>query len=164
MRPRRKVPAVNTTARAPMLRPSAVRTPDARAPSNNSPLTIPWTSSSVGKPSSNTRTARRYSVRSHCARGPHGRSLGAIEHPELNGRAIGGPPHDAAERVDLPRHGTLRDSADGGIAGHLADGVEVGGEQERLGAEAGGHDGSLAAGVAGAHHDHVVVKRHASII
>src|SRR5437868_11800587 len=29
----------------------------------------------------------------------------------------------------------------------------VGGEEERLGAEAGGQDGSLAAGVAGAHHD-----------
>src|SRR5205823_2121877 len=29
------------------------------------------------------------------AGGPHSRSLGAIEHPELDGRAIGGPPHDA---------------------------------------------------------------------
>ena len=98
------------------------------------------------------------------ARGPYGGSLGAIEHPELDGRAIGGPAHDAAERIDLAHDGALRDAADGGIARHLADRVEVGREEQRRGAESGGHDGGLAAGVAGADDDHIVVKGHASII
>ena len=95
------------------------------------------------------------------ARGPHGRALGAIEHPELNGGSIGGPPHDAAERIDLPCHGALRDAADGRIARHLADGIEVGREEQGRGAEAGGHDGGFAAGVAGADDDHVVIEHHA---
>src|SRR6185437_7446333 len=69
MRPRRNVPAVSTTARARKLRPSAVTTPDTRAPSVSRRVTIPWVSSMSGNPSSSDRTARRYSVRSHWARG-----------------------------------------------------------------------------------------------
>src|SRR5256886_12567581 len=38
-----------------------------------------------------------------CARRPHRWSLGAVEHAELNRRAIGSAAHDAAERVDLDR-------------------------------------------------------------
>ncbi len=57
---------------------------------------------------------------------PDGGALRTIEHAELDRRAIGGPPHDTAEGVDLAYHGALRDPADGGIAGHLTDGVEVG--------------------------------------
>src|SRR5438046_6618087 len=57
---------------------------------------------------------------------PDGGALGAIEHAELDRRAIGRPPHDTAEGVDLADHSALRDPADGGIAGHLTDGVEIG--------------------------------------
>src|ERR1041385_5902526 len=59
------------------------------------------------------------------ARRPDGRSLRAIEHAELDRGVSGDAPHDAAERVDLANDSPLRDSADGGIAGQLADGVEV---------------------------------------
>src|SRR5437870_2460017 len=74
------------------------------------------------------------------SRRPHGGTLGAIEHPELDRRAIGRSPHDAAEGIDLAHHGTLRDPADGGIAGHLTDGVEVGRQEEDLRTQASGHD------------------------
>src|SRR2546430_2994594 len=37
------------------------------------------------------------------SRRPHGGTLGAIEHPELDRRAIGRSPHDAAEGIDLAR-------------------------------------------------------------
>src|SRR5213596_2515637 len=92
---------------------------------------------------------------------PDGGALGAIEHAELDRRAIGRPPHDTAEGVDLADHRALRDPADGGIAGHLTDGVEVGGKQENLRTQASRHDGGFGAGVAGADDDDVVVERHA---
>src|SRR2546425_12075538 len=70
-------------------------------------------------------------------------------HAELDRRAIGRPPHDTAEGVDLADHGALRDPADGGIAGHLTDGVEVGSQEEDLGAETGGHHRGLRSCMAG---------------
>src|SRR5438552_15424149 len=96
--------------------------------------------------------------------GPDSRPLGAVEHPELDRRAIGGPPHDPAEGIDLAHHGALRDPADGGIAGHVADGVEVGGEQESVGAQAGGHDGGFRAGMTGAYNDYIIHDAHEAII
>ena len=58
------------------------------------------------------------------ARGPDGGTLRAIQHPELDCRAIGGATHDTAEGVDLADDGTLCDAADRGIAAHLADCVQ----------------------------------------
>ncbi len=94
------------------------------------------------------------------ARRPHGRALGAVEHPELDRRAVGGASHDAAQRVDLAHHRALRDPADRGIAAHLPDRVEVRSEEHRLRAEPGGHDGGLAPGMARADDDHVNQIRH----
>src|SRR5439155_10758834 len=96
------------------------------------------------------------------SRRPHGGTLGAIEHPELDRRAIGRSPHDAAEGIDLAHHGTLRDPADGGIAGHLTDGVEVGRQEEDLRTQASGHDGRFGSGVAGTYNNHVIVVGHAN--
>ena len=90
-------------------------------------------------------------------RRPHRRSLGAVQHPELNRGAIGGAAHDPAERVDLTDDGALRDPADSGIAAHLPDCVEGGGQQKGVRAEAGGHGGCFGAGVAAADNDDVVI-------
>ncbi len=95
---------------------------------------------------------------------PDGGALGAIEHAELDRRAIGRPPHDTAEGVDLAYHGALRNPADGGIAGHLTDGVEIGSKEENLRTQPSRHDGRFGAGVAGSHHDHVIVDVHDAII
>jgi hypothetical protein len=70
----------------------------------------------------------------------------------------------AAERVEFPHHGALGDPADGGIAAHLTDGIQIRRQQESLRPEASGHDGGFAAGVAGAHDDHIVFDGHAGKI
>src|ERR1051325_9037125 len=46
-------------------------------------------------------------------RRPHRRAFGAVEHPKLDRRPIGGPAHDPAERINLADHGALSDPADG---------------------------------------------------
>src|SRR6267143_610182 len=78
-----------------------------------------------------------------CARGPDGRALGAIQHAELNGRAIGGAAHDAAQSIDFADDGTLRDAADRRIATHLADRVENRRKQESLCTEPRRHGGGF---------------------
>src|SRR6185369_9559977 len=53
------------------------------------------------------------------------RSTRAVEQPKLNSGAIDNAAHDAAERVDLAHKMSLSDSANRGIARHLADEVEI---------------------------------------
>ena len=69
------------------------------------------------------------------ARPAHRRALAPIEHPELDAGRIGDAPHHAVQRIDLADQMALADAADGGIAGHLADGLELVGEQQRPRAE-----------------------------
>ena len=98
------------------------------------------------------------------ARRPHSRPFRAVQHAELDRRAVRRTPHGPPERVHFPDDGALGDPADGGITGHVADGVEVGGNQERAGLEAGRHGRGLGTGVAAADDDHVVVEGHARSI
>jgi hypothetical protein len=78
----------------------------------------------------------------------------------LDSGAIGGAAHEATQGIDLADDGTLRDSSDSGIAGHLTDGIQDGCEQEGPGSEARGHGGGLSAGVATTDNYDVVVERH----
>jgi hypothetical protein len=55
---------------------------------------------------------------------PDRRTLAAVEHPELQRREIRGSTHDAPQRIDLAHHRSLRNAADGGVARHLADGLQ----------------------------------------
>ena len=94
------------------------------------------------------------------ARRPDGRAAAGVEQAELNADRIGHLAHDAAQRVDLAHQVALGDSADGGVAGHLRDQVEVhrdhGGPQTHAGAGARG----FAAGMSGADDDDVVPFVH----
>ena len=54
----------------------------------------------------------------------HGGALAAVEQAELDGGGVGEEAHGAAEGVDLADDLALGDAADGGVAGHLADGVD----------------------------------------
>src|SRR5882672_7396147 len=93
-----------------------------------------------------------------CARGPDGRALGAIQHAELNGRAIGGAAHDAAQSIDFADDGTLGNSTNSRIAGHLADRVQDGSNQQRLRTHACRHSRGFGTGVATSYDDHIKVE------
>ena len=64
--------------------------------------------------------------------------------------------HRAAQRVDLLDQMALADAADRGIAGHLAERLDVVGQQQRARAHARGGQRGLGAGVAAADDDDVV--------
>ena len=53
----------------------------------------------------------------------------------------------------------LGQAADGRVAGHLADGIEIDGEQEGLATHARRRERRLHARVASAHHDHIILLR-----
>ncbi len=91
------------------------------------------------------------------ARRPDGGAARGIEQAELDADGVGDFAHDAAEGVDFAHEMALGDAANGGVAGHLRDEVEV--EREESGAQAharGGH-GGFAASVSGAYDDYVVL-------
>jgi len=58
-------------------------------------------------------------------RRPDAGTLGGIEHPELNRGRIGIESHRTTQGIDLPDHMPFGETADGWVAAHLADGVEV---------------------------------------
>ena len=91
------------------------------------------------------------------ARTPNRRPPRSIQQPELNANGIGHLAHDAAQGVDLAHQVPLGHAADGWIAAHLGDQVEVHGDERGLEAHARGGHGGLAAGVTGADHDHIVL-------
>ena len=89
------------------------------------------------------------------ARGVHAGAFGTIQHTELNGGGVGIKSHESAEGVDFPNHLTFGDAADGGIAGHLADGIEILSEQGDRTAETLGGEGGLDTGVTCSDDGHV---------
>jgi hypothetical protein len=120
MRPRRKVPAVSTTASAAELGPVPVTTPSDPAALEQRP------------------DHRLEEVEGGCAPAPRARRAGRARgrtapgaprpRAPWSGSASGTgcasgrwPAHDPAERVHLPHHGALGHAPDGGVAAHLAD-------------------------------------------
>jgi hypothetical protein len=84
------------------------------------------------------------------------RPLGAVQDPALDRRGVRQQADRAAEGVDLLDEGALADAADGGVAGHQADGVEAAGEHQRPATYRGRGSRGLYAGVAAADHYDVV--------
>ena len=97
---------------------------------------------------------------------PDGGAAGGVEQAELDACGVGDLADDAAEGVDLADEVAFGDAADGGVAAHLGDQVEVKGEQGGAQAHAGGGDGGLAAGVSGADDDDIELfgEGHGSIL
>ena len=81
---------------------------------------------------------------------PDGGAAGGVEEAELDAAGVGDFAHDAAEGVDFADEMAFGYAADGGVAGHLRDEVEVEGEEGGAQAHARGGGGGFAAGVAGA--------------
>ena len=59
------------------------------------------------------------------ARSLHGRSLAAVQQTELDARLVRHATHQAVERIHLTDKMTFAQTADGGVAGHHADGVRA---------------------------------------
>ena len=77
-------------------------------------------------------------------------------------RPIGDLGHRAAERVDLADELRLSRSADRWVARHPGDLRQVDRDERRRDAEASCGESRLAAGVAGAYDDHIVVSQWVS--
>ncbi len=89
------------------------------------------------------------------ARGAHGRALAGVEDAELDATLVGGGRHGAAQRVHFFHQVALTDAADGGVAAHLAQRLDVVGQQQGRGAHARGGQCRLGTGMATANHDDV---------
>ena len=87
--------------------------------------------------------------------GPHSRAAGGVKQAELDADRVGDFAHDATQGVYLPNQVPLGDAADGGIAGHLGDEIDIERVESGLQAHASRGHGGLASGVSGAHHDNV---------
>ena len=92
---------------------------------------------------------------------PDGGAAGGVEEAELDAAGVGDFAHDAAEGVDFADEMAFGYAADGGVAGHLGDEVEVEGEEGGAEAHARGGGGGFAAGVAGADDEDVELFREA---
>ena len=87
----------------------------------------------------------------------HGGAFAAIEHAEVDAGGVDGPAHHAAQGVDFPHDLPLGDTADGRVAAHLGDGVEVVGKEGGPGTHPRSGQGGLAPGVPGSDDDDIVV-------
>ena len=88
-------------------------------------------------------------------RGAHRRAFGAVQNTELDTALVSGQRHGAAHRVHLLHQMTLADAADRRVAAHLAQGLNVVGQQQRFAAHAGAGQRRFGAGMAAADDDHV---------
>ena len=60
----------------------------------------------------------------------YGRAFAAVEHAVLDAGRVGRPPHLAAQRIDLTHKVALGRAADGRVAGHVADRVQIDGKAQ----------------------------------
>ena len=101
--------------------------------------------------------------RTHCG------ALAGVENPELDAALVGGQRHGTAHGVDLLDQMPLADAADRRVAAHLAQRLNVVGEQQSLAAHAGRSQGGFGARMAPANHDDVKflrvgVSEHAEVL
>ena len=101
-----------------------------------------------------------------CAGAVHGGTFAAVEHAELDAGGIDGAAHRAAQGVDFADDLSLGDAADGRVAAHLADGIEVGRQECGLGPHARRRQCRFRARMSAADHQNVVVVEsgHRTII
>ena len=90
------------------------------------------------------------------ARRPHGRTARSVQQAELDADGVGDFAHDAAEGIDFADEVSFGNAADGGIARHLRDEIDVERKERGLQAHARGGHGGFASGMTGADDDNVV--------
>src|SRR5580765_3692805 len=94
------------------------------------------------------------------AGGPDSGPAAGIEKAKLNADSVGHFAHKAAEGIDFADEVALGNAADGRVAGHLRDEVEVHGDERSLQTHAGTGARGFAAGVAAADHYNVILLGH----
>ena len=97
------------------------------------------------------------------AEGMDSGALAEIQHAVLDARAVGSLCHFSAQRVKFPHQMPLASAADGGVAGHVADGVKIDRKHDCLQSHPRTGQPCLNAGVSRADHGNVVnssVKFH----
>ena len=87
----------------------------------------------------------------------HRRAFAGVEHTALNEHIVNRPAHLAAQRVQLAHQMALRRAADGRVAGHHGQGIQVQGGKQRAVPQARAGQRGLAARVARADDDDVVI-------
>jgi hypothetical protein len=94
---------------------------------------------------------------------PNGGPFASIQHAKLNPSGVRCQSHLAAQSVNFSDQLAFGEAADGGIARHLAGGIQVDAGQKRGTSHAGGRKGRFDACMAGADHNNVVffwVNKH----
>ena len=79
---------------------------------------------------------------------PNGGTAGGVEKAKLDATTVGDFAHDAAEGIDLADEMAFGDAADGGVAGHLGDEIEIEGEERGAETHAGRGSRGFTAGMA----------------
>ena len=90
------------------------------------------------------------------------RSFTAIEHSVLNTGPIDDLAHDSAEGIDFTDELPFGKPADGRIAGHLTDGVQINGADQGPASHSGRGHGRFDARMARADYNHIVRLVHSS--
>ena len=162
-KPFRNVPVVTITA--PALDRPAVAQRHARRTAPVRPRLSAATSACLmrrfGSRSSTSRMRTRYMLLIHLrARRPNRRTAAGIQQPELDPDGVRHFAHHPAQRVDLAHQVPFGDAADGGIAGHLRDQVQVHGDHGGAQPHARARPRGFASRVAGSDHHHVVPLVH----
>ena len=93
------------------------------------------------------------------AQGVDRRAFSAVEHPVLDAAGVCGPAHLPAEGIQLADQMPLSGPADGGVAGHIAHGVQIDRKDDGFQSEPGGRKRGLDARVSRADDGDVVVAR-----
>jgi hypothetical protein len=97
------------------------------------------------------------------ARSPHGGSLFRIQHSKLKTGHIRGFAHFPSHGIDFTREMAFGKPADRGIARHLADTIQIYGEEERLAPHSRGGEGGFYPGMTRATDNHIIslgVNKH----
>ena len=126
IRPRRKVPVVRTTAPAAKRRPSRVTTPAASAVVDDQVVDFGGDDREVRVGAQQLLHVAAVELAVGLGAGAaDGGALRAVEQAELDAGAVGDDAHDAVEGVDLADQMAFAQTADGRVARHLADGLDL---------------------------------------
>jgi len=103
--------------------------------------------------------AREQPLVALCTRTPHSRAFGEVKHTELNHGLVCDDARIAAESIYLTDNLPFGNTTHGRVAGHLANGIDIHGNEERCGTHIGGGGSSLGTGMSGTNNNDIIRGR-----